>query len=64
MSTDERTTAPRSSWKRDVPSPWIDCESCGWRHYVDTGQRLGPSFPETCSRCGAQLAEPPGNEAS
>jgi hypothetical protein len=64
MSTDEPGTAPKSSWKREVPSPWIDCASCGWRHYPDTGQRRGPSFPETCSSCGAQLAQPPRDEPS
>jgi len=64
MSTNEPGTPPKSSWKREVPSPWIDCESCGWRHYPDTSQRSGPSFPETCSSCSAQLTTPPRNEAA
>jgi hypothetical protein len=62
MSTDDAGTAPKSSWKREVPSPWIDCESCGWRHYPDASRRRLPSYPETCTRCGRTLPPPPRDD--
>jgi len=64
MSEDEPTPVSKSSWKREVPSPWIDCASCGWRHYPDTSQRRGPPLPTECARCGDSLAPPPRDEHS
>jgi hypothetical protein len=50
--------APASSWKRVVPSPWVDCGACGWRHYPDSGRRQGPRVPTTCANCGQVLEAP------
>ncbi len=49
------SAAARSSWKRAVPSPWLDCARCGWRHYPDVAQRRGPQLPSACTNCGSRL---------
>jgi hypothetical protein len=58
MNTDEPGTPPKTRWTREIPAPWIDCESCSWRHYPDTSRRRGPQFPEACARCGTTLTRP------
>ena len=50
---------PRRNPPRAVPSPWVDCQRCSWRHYPGT-RRTGHSWEvaTVCSNCGAVLPIP------
>ena len=41
---------------RLVPAPWLDCESCGWRHYPSQMRGgKGWALAPVCTSCGAEL---------
>lgn len=54
----ETAVAAPSSMRRVAPAPWIDCDSCGWRHYPDTSRKMGSQFTPACASCGEPLVLP------
>lgn len=41
---------------RPIPSPWVDCGQCSWRHYPNKVRgRMGWDIAASCSNCGAEL---------
>ena len=53
---------------RTIPVPWVDCETCSWRHYPSTTDGRW-HIATTCLNCGADLTIPAlpdaaGEEAS
>jgi hypothetical protein len=56
----EEPTRPRppANRARPVPSPWIDCTACGWRHFPAMDHGAWRIVAERCSSCGAALAKP------
>jgi hypothetical protein len=45
---------PGTSRTRPIPAPWIDCESCGWRHYPSTSGGAW-HIVTACVSCGGPL---------
>ena len=53
-----RSMSPPQNRAREIPSPWIDCEACGQRHYPSTTRGLW-YIATSCVSCGTTL--PPGS---
>jgi hypothetical protein len=52
-------SAPQGSTNRTrvIPVPWVDCATCGWRHYPSTsGGRW--HIATACANCGGELSIP------
>jgi hypothetical protein len=49
----EPVRAPQNR-SRPVPSPWLDCDRCGWRHYPGF-ERQAWEVVTVCASCGAEL---------
>jgi hypothetical protein len=54
-----------SNRPRIIPAPWIDCATCGWRHYPSTTSGRW-HIATHCAHCGAGLVLPelPGQPGS
>jgi hypothetical protein len=42
---------------RTIPVPWIDCETCSWRHFPSTSNGRW-HIATTCANCGGELTIP------
>jgi hypothetical protein len=41
---------------RPIPTPWVDCRQCSWRHYPSAVRgQAGWDVAAACSNCGAML---------